>query len=159
VENSRTKSLRPAVLLAIETGLRRGELVGMRWRDIDWRQRVLRVPETKIGIPRTIPLSGKALAILFSLPAGKATVLGITANALRQAWQRLRDRAGAIDLHFHDLRHEAVSRLFELGLSLPEVAIISGHKEPRMLLRYTHLNPVALAQKMEKLALDSAVSA
>ena len=52
------------------------------------------------------------------------------------------------DLHFHDFRHEAISRLFELGLSMPEVALISGHRDPRMLMRYTHLVPYQLAQKL-----------
>jgi integrase len=52
------------------------------------------------------------------------------------------------DLHFHDLRHEAISRFFEMGLSMPEVALISGHRDPRMLLRYTHLVPFKLAEKL-----------
>ena len=57
-------------------------------------------------------------------------------------------RAGIEDLHFHDLRHEAISRFFELGLSLPEVALISGHRDHRMLLRYTHLRPENLVAKL-----------
>lgn len=56
-----------------------------------------------------------------------------------------------MDLHFHDLRHEAISRLFERGLSLPEVALISGHRDPRMLLRYTHLEVSNVAAKLKRL--------
>ncbi len=52
------------------------------------------------------------------------------------AWERLRKRAGIADLHFYDLRHEAISRFFERGLSVPEVALISGHRDYRMLFRY-----------------------
>jgi integrase len=54
------------------------------------------------------------------------------------AWERLKTRAGIRDLRFHDLRHEAISRFFELGLSIPEVSLISGHRDARMLFRYTH---------------------
>jgi integrase len=57
-------------------------------------------------------------------------------------------RSEIADLHFHDLRHEAISRFFELGLSVPEVALISGHKTPSMLFRYTHLRPEAVALKL-----------
>ena len=64
----------------------------------------------------------------------------ISAEAAKLGWQRLTKRAGIEDLHFHDLRHEAVSRFFELGLTVPEVALISGHKDPRMLFRYTHIS-------------------
>jgi Phage integrase family len=53
-----------------------------------------------------------------------------------------------IDLHFHDLRHEAISRFFEKGLNVPEVALISGHRDPRMLFRYTHPKPQAVVEKM-----------
>ena len=53
------------------------------------------------------------------------------------------------DLRFHDLRHEAISRFFELGLNIPEVAVISGHKDPRMLFRYTHLRAESLIPKLE----------
>jgi len=62
----------------------------------------------------------------------------MSANAFRLSWERVRKRAGISDLHFHDLRHEAISRFFELGLSVPEVALISGHRDARMLFRYTH---------------------
>ena len=55
------------------------------------------------------------------------------------AWDRLRSRSGLIDLRFHDLRHEAISRFFELGLNIPEVVVISDHKGPGTLFQYTHL--------------------
>ena len=76
----------------------------------------------------------------------------MSANALRLAWERLKRRAGIRDLRFHDLRHEAISRFFEMGLSIPEVSLISGHKDVRMLLRYTHLRPADVAQKLNSLA-------
>lgn len=71
--------------------------------------------------------------------------------------ERLKKRAGIVDLRFHDLRHEAISRFFELGLSVPEVSAISGHKDTRMLMRYTHLKPENIAQKLrDAIALEGA---
>ncbi len=67
---------------------------------------------------------------------------------MRQAWDRLCRRAAIEDLHFHDLRHEAISRFFERGLSVPEVALISGHRDYRMLFRYTHLRAEDVAKKL-----------
>ena len=64
------------------------------------------------------------------------------------AWQRLIKRTGIVDLRFHDLRHEAISRFFEMGLSVPEVALISGHRDYRMLQRYTHLKAEQVALKL-----------
>ena len=72
----------------------------------------------------------------------------VSANAVRLAWERLRRRAGVSGLRFHDLRHEAVSRFFEKGLNTPEVAAISGHRDPRMLMRYTHPKAEAIAVKL-----------
>ena len=71
-------------------------------------------------------------------------------NAVNLAWQRLKTKAGLSDLRLHDLRHEAVSRFFEHGLSIPEVALISGHRDMRMLSRYTHLRPEAVAEKLAR---------
>ena len=72
----------------------------------------------------------------------------VTPNGFRMAWDKLRSLAGLIDLRFHDLRHEAISRFFELGLNIPGVAVISGHKDPRMLFRYTHLRAADLVDKL-----------
>ena len=72
----------------------------------------------------------------------------LSANAVKLAWRRLRQRAGAHGLRFHDLRHEAVSVFFEKGLSVPEVALISGHRDPRMLFRYTHLKVEDVAAEL-----------
>ena len=78
------------------------------------------------------------------------TPFPVNANALRLAWDRLRARADLSDLRFHDLRHEAISRFFEMGLNMPEVAVISGHRDPRMLFRYTHLRAEDLLPKINQ---------
>lgn len=111
----------------------------------------LRLPKDSQPRERRIPLTPTALATLAAVRKTSLheRVFPITANSIRLAWERLRRRAGLPDLRMHDLRHEAVSRFFELGLSVPEVALISGHKEPRMLTRYTHLDPQLVALKLD----------
>lgn len=145
----RNKLIKPLILLAIETAMRRGELLNIRWQDIDFGRRTLHIPQTKNGHPRTIPLSPKALEILQQLHgSNEPRVFPFSPNAVRLSWQRLTKRAGINNLHFHDLRHEAISRFFELGLSVPEVALISGHRDFRMLFRYTHLRAEDVATKL-----------
>ena len=73
----------------------------------------------------------------------------MSANAVRLAWEKLKIKGSIKDLHFHDLRHEAISRLFEKGLSIPEVALISGHRDVRMLFRYTHLKAEDVLNKID----------
>jgi integrase len=140
--------LSAVIQLAVETGMRRSELLGMRWANIDLEARTLFLRNTKNGHPRTVPLSPRAVEIIRTTPRVGDTVFPISANALRLAWQRLRRRAGVSGLRFHDLRHEAVSRFFEKGLNMPEVAAISGHRDPRMLMRYTHPKAEAIAAKL-----------
>lgn len=142
--------LRPLITLAIETGMRRGELLSIEWKDVDLSAPTIRILKTKNGHPRTIPLTPKAVEILSSLERKDDRVFPVTPNAVRLAWERLRKRAGLEDLRLHDVRHEAVSRFFEYGLTVPEVALISGHRDPRMLSRYTHLRPEKVAEKLAK---------
>jgi integrase len=145
---SRYPSLRPTVLLAIETGMRRGELLAMRWDDVHLSNRTIKLRDTKNGLNRTVPLTTRACRIFKALHCSDATVLSTTESAISQAWNRAIKRAAIEDLHFHDLRHEAISRFFEMGLSVPEVALISGHRDPRMLFRYTHLRAEDVARKL-----------
>lgn len=149
--------LRPGILLAIETGMRRGEMLNIQWRDVDIDASTLSIPLTKTGHARCIPLTPKAVAIIRSqLTEGSMPtdlVFPTSANAFRLAWERCRRRVAKTypaiaDLRFHDLRHEAVSRFFEMGLSVPEVALISGHRDPRMLFRYTHLKAEDIVSKL-----------
>ena len=136
--SSRNKLLVPIIIIALVTGMRRGEILGMKWSNIDRQAKALLIPSTKTGHARTIPLIEEAFYILDGLTPSGDHVFPLQPNALRLAWERLRKRAGIEDLHFHDLRHEAISRFFEAGLSTAEVALISGHRDARMLFRYTH---------------------
>ncbi|RWQ20555.1 MAG: site-specific integrase [Mesorhizobium sp.] len=143
------------VRFALETAMRRGEILALRLRDIDMGRQTVTVRESKNGYSRTIPLSpaailalGNALAKMTDEEEKNAIVFPITPLALRLSWYRLTKRAKISDLHFHDLRHEAISRLFELGLTVPEVASISGHRDMRMLFRYAHANHASIRAKL-----------
>ena len=140
----------PVIVFAIETGMRRGEILGLRWEHVDLDKRIAYLPLTKNGSSREVPLSTKAAQVLAKQRQRNDTPspFPVAPNGFRLAWDRLRSRAGLSDLRFHDLRHEAISRFFELGLNIPEVAVISGHKDPRMLFRYTHLKAEHLIQKL-----------
>ena len=138
----------PLVILAIETAMRRSELLGLTWENIELISRIAFLPDTKNGSSRTVPLSSKAIAVISNLDKTQAHLFPVSDNAIRLSWDKLKKRAKLDDFRFHDLRHEAISRFFEKGLSIAEVALISGHKDPRMLMRYTHLKAEDIAQKL-----------
>ncbi|MGE0082526.1 MAG: site-specific integrase [Thiohalomonadaceae bacterium] len=145
----RVKWLRPIVELAIETAMRRGELLALEWRHIDLESRVAFLPDTKNGHSRHVPLSPKAVAILEAWSRDReGRVFDITENAFKLAWQRAVKRAGLPDLHFHDLRHEAASRLAEKLTNILELSSVTGHLDLRMLKRYYHPRPEELARKL-----------
>ncbi|MHB1608541.1 MAG: site-specific integrase [Acidiferrobacter thiooxydans] len=130
----------PLITWAIETAMRRGEIAAMRWDHLDRKARVLLIPETKTGTPRRVPLSTAALGVLDQLPRRiDGRVWGMRPDSISQAFERVCGAAGIEGLTFHDLRHEATSRLFEKGLNPMQVAAITGHKTLQMLKRYTHL--------------------
>lgn len=140
--------------LAIETSLRQGMLVQLQWEWVDLSRQVITIPASfrrhgNKGVPPVLPLSKRAVEVLKSLSVqASGPVLPTTANALRCVWKRALKDLGIKDLRWHDLRHEAASRLFEKGLHPLEVASITGHKSLTMLRRYTHLQPEALVAKL-----------
>ena len=139
----------PLITWAIETAMRRGEIAAMRWDHLDRKARVLLIPETKTGTPRRVPLSTAALAVLDGLPRRlDGRVWGMRPDSISQAFERVCGAAGIEGLTFHDLRHEATSRLFEKGLNPMEVAAITGHKTLQMLKRYTHLRAEDLVGRL-----------
>jgi len=140
---SHTKLVQHFVLFAIETAMRRGEIININTNDINFETKTLHIPKTKTGVPRTIPLSSKAIKILKEVGQ-----FNIKAGSVSQAFLRACTRAGIKDLHLHDLRHEATSRLFEKGLTPVQVASITGHKDFQMLHRYTHLRAEDLVSKL-----------
>ncbi|AOJ68310.1 MULTISPECIES: tyrosine-type recombinase/integrase [Burkholderia] len=149
-KRARNKHLYPAVLLAIETGMRRSEIVGIEWANINLDRRVLWLPDSKNDEERTVALSSRAVDALAQVTADRIGPVfpGLTVDAIKCAYRRARSRANIDGLRFHDLRHEATSRLFEKGLNPMEVASITGHKTLSMLQRYTHLRAEDLAKKL-----------
>jgi integrase len=151
-DRGRTPLLKQLVILAIETGMRRGELLGLRWQHVHLTKRIVHLPLTKNGESRDVPLSRRATDTLTALSEHKRPnidlVFPMTGNSVRLAFEHLRVRAKMSYFHFHDLRHEAITRLFERGLNIAEVSAISGHKELRMLQRYTHLRAIDLVSRL-----------
>ena len=147
---ARNRWLLPMVQLAMETAMRQGELLRLRWEHIELNRRTAHLPDTKNGEARTVPLSSTAVAVLRARPRALHgdVFQGVTTEAVKRSYMRATRRAGIEDLRVHDLRHEATTRLFEKGLNIMEVASITGHKDLRMLRRYTHLKAEDLAKKL-----------
>lgn len=150
-KRSKSNEIEGIIIIALETGARRSELVDMQWEHINLATRTWHIPETKNGDTRTVPLSSRAKATLQGLLRridGRVWAMR-HADGITQAFDRVCKRAGVEGVRFHDLRHEATSRFFELGtLGIMEVAAITGHKDLKMLKRYTHLRAEDLAAKL-----------
>jgi integrase len=150
---SRNEFLLPIVRLALETAMRQGEIVSLRWPHVNVKKRVAFLPETKNGESRGVPLSRAAVKVLKFLPRSEkddSVFPGVTTEAVKRAFIRACERAKIENLHFHDLRHEATTRLFEKGLNPMQVAAITGHKTLQMLKRYTHLQAEDLAKMLDQ---------
>lgn len=152
LEHSESAELATIIALAVETAMRRGELAALTWANIDLKKCVTYLPKTKTDSPRSVPLSKAAVVALKQMPRHlrEGKVFQLQAESISQAFERACEphRANLVDLRFHDLRHEATSRLFEKGLNVMEVAAITGHKTLDMLKRYTHLKAEDLAKKL-----------
>lgn len=150
LNSSESPALSNIVLFALETAMRRGEIAKARWSHLQLSQRILLVPETKTGVPRNIPLSNSAMIIIQSTPrVDNQSIFNLRPDSITQAFERACNRAKILDLRFHDLRHEATSRLFEKGLNPMQVSAITGHKTFEMLKRYTHLKAQDLVKLLD----------
>jgi len=137
------------ILIALETGARRGEIVEMQWTNINFSKRTIILRDTKNSDDREVPLSTKALKVIKSQPRNiNGRVFPIRGDSITQAFTRVCAKAKLTDLRFHDLRHEATSRFFEKGFETMEVSAITGHKDLAMLKRYTHLKAEDLAKRL-----------
>jgi integrase len=146
---SRSPWAKPLVIVAIETGMRRGEILSLRWENVSLAQSYVHLPDTKNGNARDVPLSTLAKETLAELPRDiSGRVFPMHFEALKSLWKRICRNLDIEDLRFHDLRHEATSRFFEKGLNVMEVATITGHKDTKMLSRYTHLRAEDLSKKL-----------
>ena len=152
--------LRSIIQFAIQTGMRRGELMGLSWTDIDLPNRKAYLHDTKNGDPRQVPLTKDAVAILSALTKDESgKVFPMSLVALRIQFERVclfakKQYTGNgtnpfEDLRFHDLRHEALSRLSDAGLNVIELSHISGHRTLSMLKRYVHCSHPAIFMKLD----------
>jgi len=132
------QDLRLAVMLALETGMRLGEIAGLRWASINFESASILLKDTKNGSNRRVILSKRAHQCLEHHPTRNDRVFSLTGSGIQQAFRKVVRQAGIADLRFHDLRHEAISSLFEKGLTLPEVQSMSGHRTLDQLMRYSH---------------------
>lgn len=141
--------IRPLAILALESAMRRGELLSLRWPDVFLADRFVRLHDTKNGESRDVPLSTRAYEVLAGLPRHiSGRVFPTTADAVKKAFTRAVARAGLGDFHFHDLRHEATSRIAEKLDNVLELAAVTGHKTLSMLKRYYHPRAKDLARKL-----------
>ena len=154
-------ALQALVLLAITTGARKGELIRLKWADVDLKTGRALVSETKNDEPRTLPLAGKALEALralklkesarseyvFPQPSG----LPGPYEHFDAHWYAALSAAGIEDFHFHDLRHTTASMLAAQGASMLEIADVLGHKTLAMVKRYSHLVIDHKAKVIEKM--------
>ena len=155
------------VRIALYTGMRAGEIKSLTRRQVNLERRTVYLSETKNGSARTVPLTREAVAVFRLALANPVRPLDTDLiffgepgrdkvrrpYEFRPAWHRRLKEAGIQGLRFHDLRHEAVSRLVEAGLGDQEVAAISGHKSMQMLRRYTHLRAEDLVSRLDQLGL------
>jgi integrase len=136
------------------TGVRRGEMLALRWMDVDTKNRRLYLRETKNGALRILPIPESALLVLNSLPqgaSGDCVFAGVDPALLSVYTKRVFKRVGIPDASFHTLRHTAASWMVQQGVDLYAVGQILGHKTPRMTQRYAHLSPEYMAGAVGKL--------
>lgn len=140
---------RPFIIVALETAMRRSEILSLRWQDLDFGKRTAFLRMTKNGESRTVPLSSRAIATLDELPRlDGANVFAVNFPALENNFKRARMRAGLENLRIHDLRHTAATRLAEKLPNVLELSAVTGHKQLNMLKRYYHPKAEIIAMKL-----------
>jgi len=151
---------RPIVIVALNTGLRRGELFGLRWENIDFRTGIITIPLSKHGEARHVPMNEVVRETLRKLSSRMRFDYVFTSkigtpldpnNFINRVFKPALKRAEIKDLRFHDLRHDFGSKLTMNGTDIRTVQELMGHKDIRMTLRYSHLSPEHLREAVESL--------
>ena len=145
-----TFNMQAVIIFAIETGMRLGEILSLQWTQIQNDMAVLN--QTKNNEIRYVPFSKKVKKLLTIIKKNKDDLRVFyfwkSVSGFESSWQKFKRKEGLVDLRFHDLRHEAISRMFEKGLNHMEVSAISGHKSLHVLRKYTHYNHQYLKHKL-----------
>lgn len=154
-EASEHEAILPLVRLALATGARKSELLGLLWEGVNLDRRTVHFIDTKNTESRTVPLASPAVAALKAWGKGRlrvGPVFPYTKNQIDKPWQAARDAAGLPDFRFHDLRHSAASYLAMSGASLMDIAAILGHKTLAMVKRYSHLSEQHTTAAVDRMA-------
>jgi len=146
-KQSSSQFLYPVVVLALSTGMRRGEIMSIKWSQVDFDRHRILLYETKNGSSRAVPLAGRALTLIQSLSKVRRIGSDLVFYGqdpkkpvdLKKPWTTAIKKAGIADFRFHDLRHSAASYLAMNGATTIEIAAILGHKTLQMVKRYSHL--------------------
>lgn len=158
-QESANPDLYLVVLLALTSGARQGEIVNLRWEQIDWKRRCawLTPEDTKTSEPRAVPLTAEVIAELKKRPRRLRVALVFASDIkreqprnMRQAWDVARRKAGLPDFRFHDLRHSAATELLKAGVDSRVVASVLGHKTLAMVKRYAHTTPELLVEAVDR---------
>ena len=144
-----TLPMRDIIDFAVESAMRVDEITRLRWIDLNEQDRTIIIrdrkhPRQKVGNDQEVPLLGKTFDIVKRQPppvelTNEARIFPVKTDTITTIFPRAKVALGIVDLHFHDLRHEGVSRLFEQGYRIEQVALISGHRDWKMLARYTQI--------------------
>ncbi len=154
--------LRPIVIIARHTGMRRGNILSLKWEEVDLQGRIINLERTKNGYRLSLPLTERALSILLSAKQGKVRHLNCqyvfsqegkpySPYQVSMAFKRACNRSGLGDFRFHDLRHDFASSLVQRGNDLYLVQSLLGHRDGRMTQRYAHLRVEDLQKAVETL--------
>lgn len=159
-KESKNVYLYPVVAIALGSGMRRGEILNLRWQDIDFNKRLIFLGKTKNGSSRYVPMVGLVHKILLELYEKEKIIdssffIFPSINPgkqleIRTAWEYALKRAEIKNLRFHDLRHSCASFLALSGSSQRDIAEILGHKDLKMTFRYSHLTNQHLAEALER---------
>lgn len=161
VRESENLMLKPIISMLILTGARKSEVLNARWEDVDLKQRLWRIPFTKSGKPRTVPLSDGAVAVLQEVPQVEGCQYifanpdtGKPFNSIYRSWDTARKKAGLPDLRIHDLRHCFASFLINAGRTIYEVGELLGHTQIKTTMRYAHLANETLLEAVNTVPFD-----
>jgi len=135
------ENLKPLVVTAVNTGMRKGELLGLKWQDVDFQHDIIYLHKTKNGEKREVSMNAIVKATLIATPKRENDSLIFDKTNLRKDFLKAVESSGIINFHFHDIRHTAASHMVMSGVDLNTVREVLGHKSMAMTLRYAHLSP------------------
>ncbi|MFT3745067.1 MAG: tyrosine-type recombinase/integrase [Pyrinomonadaceae bacterium] len=150
----RREHLASIIVFGIETGCRKGEIMSLTWKQVDLENSCITInaTNTKTEKPRMVPVTDRLKAVLESLQKKRSTGKVFTTGEFQDSFRRACEKAKLPDVHFHDLRHTAITRMLEKGVPQPLVMKISGHTNIKTFLRYVNPTPASIAAIAQQLS-------